>query len=86
MISSAKETSASEVDEIGPNIPCTNDAKMLERNDISARVMNVAEDVHQPNRATKAVAERLSIALRSSASKMTTTPQKHVFRYTSLIY
>jgi hypothetical protein len=76
----------SEVDEIGPNIPCTNDAKMLERNDISVRVMNVAKDVHQPNRATKAVPERLTIVLRSSASKMTTTPQKHVLKYTLLIY
>jgi hypothetical protein len=83
--SSDKETSVSEVDEIGPDITCTNDAEKVERND-SARVMNVAEVIHQPNSATKALPERLTIALRSCASRMTTTLQKHVFRYRLLIY
>jgi hypothetical protein len=89
--SSERETSVDEVDEIGPNVPGTNDADKMKRNDISARLVNVAEVVLQSNSATEAVPEQPAMphartALRSSASRIPTPPQKPVFRYTLLIY
>jgi hypothetical protein len=80
----SSEACVNEGGEVGPNVTGTNDSEELLRNDISAKV------VHQPNSATKAVPEQPAVSLsrtglRSSASKMVTTPQKAVFRYTLLM-
>jgi hypothetical protein len=85
-----KEISVNEDDKIGPNVTFTKDSEKLQRNDMSARVVEVTEVVDQPNSATEVVPEQLSMShsrptLRNSATKMATT-QKSVFRYTLLFY
>ncbi|XP_033608750.1 inner centromere protein B isoform X2 [Cryptotermes secundus] len=81
---SEKEISVNEKDKIGNNVTFTKDSEKLERNDVSARFVNVTEAVDQPNSETEAVPEQLAMShsrptLRSSATKMVTT-QKSVFR------
>jgi hypothetical protein len=88
---SEKEISVNEVAEIGFNVTFTKYPEKAERNDTSARVVNVAEVVDQPNSATEAVPEQQAISqsrpiLRSSPTKRMTPLSKSVFRYTLLFY